>query len=83
MLYRLQEEYNLDVLLNKETYTVARWPRNVEGKSYEGPIKGAMTTLQDSYGEKVVLLDKEWDLQWAIRENPDVIFAASIEPTRK
>ena len=82
VLHRLKEEYNLELELQRSSFSVARWPRTKEDVAYEGDIKGNMTTLVDTHGEKVVLLDKEWDLQWAERENPDVIFAKSIEPQR-
>ncbi|MAF89839.1 MAG: peptide chain release factor 3 [Bdellovibrionota bacterium] len=82
LLHRLKEEYNLELELQRSSFSVARWPRTKEDVAYEGDIKGNMTTLVDTHGEKVVLLDKEWDLQWAERENPDVIFAKSIEPQR-
>lgn len=81
-LHRLKEEYNVEIQLQRQSFSVARWPRTKDGKAYEGDIKGNMTTLQDMSGEKVVLLDKEWDLNWAERENPDVVFATSIEPQR-
>ena len=82
LLHRLREEYGLSIELAREPYSVARWPRDADGKAYTGEIKGQMTSLQDSYGEKVVLLEKEWDLHWAERENPDVYFAPSIQYMR-
>jgi peptide chain release factor 3 len=82
LLHRLEEEYNLKVELQRESFRVARWPRTKEGKAYEGDIKGNMSTFEDPQGEKVVLLEKEWDLNWAERENPDVVFASSIQYQR-
>lgn len=82
LLHRLKEEYNLSLELQRAPFTVARWPRTKDGVAYEGDIKGNMQTFQDPQGEKVVLLEKEWDLNWAERENPEVVFASSIEYQR-
>lgn len=82
LLHRLKEEYNLEVELQRQPFKVARWPRTKEDVAYEGDIKGNMQTFEDTHGEKVVLLEKEWDLNWAERENPDVVFATSIEYKR-
>lgn len=82
MMFRLQEEYNLEAKLLSVPYTVARWPRTKDNKPYTGEIKGSMLKAQDGYGEQVVLLEKEWDLNWAVKENPEVVFATSIQPTR-
>tara|TARA_B100001248_G_scaffold257619_1_gene240476 strand:- start:3510 stop:5105 length:1596 start_codon:yes stop_codon:yes gene_type:complete len=82
MLHRMQEEYNISVKLERTSHSVARWPRTKEGEAYTGEIKGSMLNVVDMYDEKVVLLEKEWDLNWAERENPDVVFATSIQPTR-
>ncbi len=81
LLHRFQEEYNLNVDLPREPFAVARWPRK-NGEAWRGEIKGNLRKLEDSYGEAVVLLAKEWDLNWAIRENPEIEFATSIEPSR-
>ena len=82
MLHRFEDEYNIKVNIDRASYTVARWSRTKEGEPYTGDIKGSMLNVVDMYDEKVVLLEKEWDLNWAERENPDVVFASSIEPSR-
>jgi peptide chain release factor 3 len=82
MMFRLKEEYNLEAKLLSVPYAVARWPRTKDNQPYTADIKGSMLKAQDGYGEQVVLLEKEWDLNWATKENPDVVFATSIQPTR-
>ncbi len=82
LLYRLEDEYGLDVKLARTPYTVARWPRDKEGK----PIKrlnGNLQMFEDSSGNPVILLAQEWDLNWAKKENPDVEFATSILQVRE
>lgn len=82
LLHRLKEEYGISLELQRAPFSVARWPRTKDGVAYEGDIKGNMQTFEDTHGEKVVLLGKVWDLNWAERENPEVVFATSIEYQR-
>jgi peptide chain release factor 3 len=78
---RLQDEYNLDVRLNRLPFSVARWPRSKDGKAVE-QLKGDFTIYRDSIDQPVILLNQEWDLNWAKRENPDVEFQSSISRAR-
>ncbi len=82
MMFRIKEEYNLEAKLISVPYAVVRWPRTKDNRPYTGDIKGSMLKAEDGYGEQVVLLEKEWDLNWAVKENPEVVFATSIQPTR-
>ncbi len=76
LAHRLQDEYNLEVRINRLPYTVARWPRTEEGKPvFE--IKG-FNLFRDTKDQPVLLLNQEWDLNWAQRENPKITFASSI-----
>lgn len=81
LVHRLQDEYNLEVRLNRLPLTVARWPRSAEGKGVE-ELKGSFTIYRDSIDQPVILLGQEWDLNWAKRENPSVEFATSISRAR-
>ena len=82
LTYRLQDEYGLPTTLQKQPFTVARWPRDKEGNPVN-ELKGSFRLYRDSNDEPVLLLEKEWDLNWAKKENPDVDFAASITSVRK
>lgn len=80
--YRLQDEYGLeDVRVNRAPFTVARWPRDAEGKPVQ-KLNGNFTIYRDMNEQPVILLNQEWDLNWAKKENPDVDFATSITATR-
>ena len=81
LVFRLQDEYGLDVRLNRLNFTVARWPRDKEGKPVT-KLNGNFNLYRDLNDEPVLLLEKEWDLNWAAKENPDVIFASSITAAR-
>lgn len=77
LVHRLKDEYNLEVTLNRLPYTVARWPRDKNGKPLT-ELKGNFTIYHDASEEPVILLAQEWDLNWAKRENPDVQFLTSM-----
>jgi peptide chain release factor 3 len=81
LVYRLQDEYGLDVRLNRLPYSVARWPRDKDGQPVKG-LNGNFTLYRDLNDQPVILLAQEWDLNWAKKENPDVDFASSITAAR-
>lgn len=77
LLRRLQDEYNLEVKLNRLPYGVARWPKNQNGESVT-ELKGGAHIFRDMLDTPVVLVNQEWDLNWLKRENPEIEFHASI-----
>ncbi len=81
LVHRMNDEYNLEVRLNRLPFTVARWPRDAAGKAVE-QLKGNFTIYRDMIEQPVILLNQEWDLNWAKKENPDVDFATSIARAR-
>lgn len=81
LVHRMMDEYNLPVRLNRLPFTVARWPRSEEGKPVD-MLKGNFTIYRDLIDQPVILLNQEWDLNWAKKENPNVEFATSISRAR-
>ena len=81
LVHRLQDEYNLEVKLNRLSFGVARWPRTADGKAVS-QLKGNFNLFRDMIDQPVLLLNQEWDLNWAKKENPDVDFATSISRAR-
>lgn len=81
LVHRLSDEYNLDVKLNRLSFSVARWPRGADGKAVD-QLNGGFTIYRDMIEQPVILLNQEWDLNWAQRENPKVEFATSISRAR-
>lgn len=81
LVHRLQDEYNLEVKLTRLPFSVARWPRTEDGKALS-QLKGNFQMFRDVIDQPVLLLNQEWDLNWAQKENPDVIFASSISRAR-
>lgn len=81
LVHRLQDEYNLEVKLTRLPFTVARWPRSAQGQAV-AQLKGSFQMFRDVIDQPVLLLNQEWDLNWAQKENPDVVFASSISRAR-
>jgi peptide chain release factor 3 len=81
LLHRLNDEYNLEVKLNRLSFSVARWPRAADGSAVQ-TLNGGFTIYRDMIDQPVILLNQEWDLNWAKRENPNVEFATSISRAR-
>ncbi len=74
LLHRLNDEYGLDVKLDKQPYSVARWPRNKDKSAIGASINGGTKLFMDSQERPVVLLEREWDINWLEKENPEVEF---------
>lgn len=74
LIFRLNDEYQLDVRLDRLPYTVARWPVTKDGQPFKSSIKGGSRLYLDGDDKPVVLLEKEWDLNWLKKENPDLEF---------
>jgi peptide chain release factor 3 len=77
LLFRLNDEYQLDVRLDRLPFTAARWPVNAEGQAPKGAIAGGAKIYHDENERPVVLLEKEWDLNWLKKENPTLDFRIS------
>lgn len=73
LLFRLNDEYGLEVRLDRQPYSVARWPVDDLGKAVKS-LAGGARLYMDHIEQPVVLLAKEWDLNWLVKENPDVQF---------
>ena len=82
LVHRLQDEYNLPVRLTRLSFSVARWPKSKESGDFVRDVKGIRQLYEDVLGRKVVLVDQEWDLQWLMKENPELEFATSITQSR-
>lgn len=79
LLYRLRDEYRVEVELAMQPYKLARWVRAKEGNSSTGPeITGSFLEVQDRLGHKVLLLTSEFNLQWVESNNPNIVLSATF-----
>jgi peptide chain release factor 3 len=77
LLFRLNDEYQLDAKLERLPFSVARWPVQKDGTPAGAGLKGGARLYSDAHDKPVVLLEKEWDLNWLRKENPDIDFRIS------
>jgi peptide chain release factor 3 len=73
LLYRLKDEYGVEAKLDKLNYTLARWLQTKDGK----PTRQIVTRNQifnDLNDQPVLLFEREWDLNWLQKDNPDIVF---------
>lgn len=73
LLYRLKDEYNVQVRTRPLPFRFARWVKLPEGKELYD-IQGSMTFLKDMHGHDVALFTSDFNMDWAKNNNPDVTF---------
>ncbi len=74
LLFRLNDEYQLDVRLDRLPFSAARWPVDKTGNPPKTPVQGGARIFYDDRERPVILLEKEWDLNWLKKENPELEF---------
>jgi len=76
LIYRLKDEYGVEAQLQKLPFSLARWVRDAEDNIVDS-LKGGIKLHKDIKDESVCFFEREWNLSWAQKENPDVIFYSS------
>ncbi len=80
LMFRLNDEYQLEARLERLPLGVARWPIVTKtGERFFGPLKGGQKLYRDMKDQPVVLIEKEWDLQWLRRENSAIDFLITAD----
>jgi peptide chain release factor 3 len=75
LLYRMKDEYGVDVKLRPQPFRHARWIRRKDGKRAEpDEVQGTLTYVQDSLGHLVGLFTSDFHLSWAEQNNAQVVF---------
>jgi peptide chain release factor 3 len=77
LLYRMKDEYGVDVKLRSQPYKHARWIRYKDGRREKvnpHEVKGTLTFVEDRLGNVVGLFTSDFHLQWAEGNNTDVVF---------
>ena len=82
LLYRMKDEYNVDVKLRPQPFKHARWIRFKDGRDAKPnphDIKGTLSCLQDRLGNLVGLFTSDFHLDWATHNNPEIAFLESMQ----
>jgi peptide chain release factor 3 len=77
LLYRMKDEYGVEVRLRPQPFKHARWIRSKNGsKAKIDPysVKGTLSFVEDHLGNGVGLFTSDFHLSWAENNNPDVVF---------
>lgn len=72
--YRLKNEYGVDIIMDRLSFSVARWLGGPEAaiKSMKSIDSGML--IHDIKERPVLLLSNEWAIRWVSERNPDVEF---------
>ena len=76
LVYRLKNEYGVDVVLTMQPYEVARWLAYENGDAVTvASLKGADRGMfvYDRYERPVLLVNNEWALGWIRDNNPSLV----------
>ncbi len=68
--HRMKNEYNVDVVLERQGSKIARW---VENENINESLSNSRSLLvNDRYGNKVFLFENDFALRWFQEKNPDI-----------
>ena len=71
--YRLKNEYKVDIRRNDLSYQYIRWIKNenIDIKSLN--LTSDTKWVQDFKGNDLLIFTSEWNINWALQKNPDLI----------
>lgn len=67
--YRLKNEYNVDIKLNRLNYRFARWITETPCDPHELNLTSSTMIVLDQNENFVLLFENEWSIQWALDRN--------------
>lgn len=82
LLYRMKDEYGVEVRLRQMPYKHARWIRFKDGRRDKvnvNLVKGTITFVEDRLGNPVALFGSDFHLSWAQDNNADYAFLESMQ----
>lgn len=89
LLFRMKDEYGVDVRLRQQPFKHARWIRWANGSRERVPgdkVKGTLTFVEDRIGNGIGLFTSDFHLQWAQSNNSDIVFLENmmsrVEPAK-
>lgn len=65
---RLKDEYNVDTNINMLPYEACRWVHEEDASK----LPSSANQIQDRENKTVVLFESEWDMNYFIRNNPEI-----------
>ena len=73
--YRLKNEYNVDVIRNNLPFQYIRWIKNTDLDIASLNLTSDTKWVQDFKGNNLLIFTSEWNINWALEKNKDLILA--------
>ena len=73
--YRLQNEYGVNMRMDRLAYRFVRWITALEGTQEVLQLTSTTLRALDSAGRPVLLFENEWSIQWALDHNQGLAVA--------
>jgi len=74
---RLLNEYNVECKIERLPHIGVRWPQTNDFNYLTLPLSGVLKAV-DRHGQKVLIFQTSWELQYTIDKNPDINFQESM-----
>ena len=71
--YRLNNEYNVDIVLEHMSYELIRWIDNDELDPKKLNLTSDTKRIQDLKGRHLLLFTSEWNITWALEHNEGLV----------
>ena len=75
LVYRLKNEYNVDIRMNNLPYQYIRWIENEEINVKALNLTSDTRRIQDLKGNKLLLFTNPWNITWATDHNKELILS--------
>ncbi len=72
LVYRLKNEYNVDIRMQNLPYQYIRWIENEDINVKALNLTSDTRRIQDLKGKKLLLFTNPWNITWATEHNPDL-----------
>jgi peptide chain release factor 3 len=79
MMYRLKDEYGVDVSLDRLPFQYARWVRSTDPNLSIGSLDLRVPLVKDAHDQWVALFTSDWEMNYTQRNSPQTLewFASS------
>jgi peptide chain release factor 3 len=78
LVYRLRDEYGVEVALTPQPYRMARWIKPKDRTQLMPEIDGSLLLVQDRLANPVALFTSDFNLSWVVDNNPKVEFSNTM-----
>lgn len=73
--YRLKNEYNVDIIMNKLPYQFIRWIENKDIDPKQLNLSSDTKKIQDLKGNYLLLFTSQWNINWALEHNKGLMLS--------